>query len=52
MRFDGRDLGASTTEQWQALRGREIALVPQASMSGLDPVMTIGRQLQWRPFAT
>ncbi len=43
--FDGIDLVALDQRGWHQLRGRRIALVPQASMSGLDPVMKVGRQL-------
>jgi oligopeptide/dipeptide ABC transporter ATP-binding protein len=45
MLFDGIDLQALDEHGWHQLRGRRIALVPQASMSGLDPVMKVGRQL-------
>jgi ABC-type glutathione transport system ATPase component len=30
---------------WSEVRGRRIALVPQASLSSLDPVMRIGKQI-------
>jgi peptide/nickel transport system ATP-binding protein len=30
---------------WNALRGKRIAMVPQASLSSLDPVIRIGRQM-------
>ena len=43
--FDGTDLLLLDELGWRQLRGRHIALVPQASMSGLDPVMKVGRQL-------
>ncbi len=44
--FDGIDLTSAPERQWRRLRGRRIALVPQASLSGLDPVMTVGHQLE------
>jgi len=44
--FEDADLLELTEPGWQAIRGREIALVPQASMAGLDPVMRVGRQLE------
>jgi oligopeptide/dipeptide ABC transporter ATP-binding protein len=44
-RFGELDLLALSGREWRATRGRRIALVPQASMSALDPVMTVGRQL-------
>lgn len=40
MRFDGEDL---TPERQRKLRGRKIALVPQA-ITFLDPLMRVGRQ--------
>jgi oligopeptide/dipeptide ABC transporter ATP-binding protein len=43
--FDGADAAGYGERQWHRLRGRQLALVPQSSMSSLDPVMTIGRQL-------
>ena len=45
MTFDNINLLALDQAGWHELRGRRIALVPQASMSGLDPVMKVGRQL-------
>jgi oligopeptide/dipeptide ABC transporter ATP-binding protein len=44
--FDGRDLRQLDERSWQRLRGREIALVPQASLSSMDPVSRVGRQLE------
>jgi oligopeptide/dipeptide ABC transporter ATP-binding protein len=43
--FDGTDLTHAPDRTWRALRGRRIALVPQSSLSGLDPVMRVGAQL-------
>ncbi len=43
--FDGDDLTRASEKEWRRIRGKRIALVPQASLSGLDPVMTIGRQI-------
>jgi oligopeptide/dipeptide ABC transporter ATP-binding protein len=40
------DLRSMDERGWRKLRGRTIALVPQTSLSGLDPVMRIGRQLR------
>ncbi len=45
LNFDGIDLRALGERGWRALRGRRIGFIPQSSLSGLDPVMTIGRQL-------
>jgi oligopeptide/dipeptide ABC transporter ATP-binding protein len=44
--FDGENLTTLDEPQWSAVRGRKIALVPQASLSGMDPLMRIGRQLE------
>jgi oligopeptide/dipeptide ABC transporter ATP-binding protein len=43
--FDGVDLARASGRTWRALRGRRIALMPQSSLSGLDPVMRVGAQL-------
>ncbi len=45
LRFDGSDVTHASEDEWRRLRGRKIAFVPQASLSGLDPIMTVGRQL-------
>jgi oligopeptide/dipeptide ABC transporter ATP-binding protein len=42
----GQDMTDAVEGRWQALRGREVALVPQASLSGLDPLMRVGAQLR------
>jgi len=42
--FDGKVIAQKDAE-WSALRGRRIAMVPQASLSSLDPVMRIGKQI-------
>ena len=44
LRFDGQPI-AQGDAAWQKLRGRRIALVPQASLSSLDPVVRIGNQI-------
>lgn len=44
--FRGTTLTGRKAGAWTALRGREVALVPQSSLTGLDPVMTIGRQVE------
>jgi len=41
--YGGRDLLQLGEKEWRALRWRKIALVPQSSMSALNPVFTIGR---------
>ena len=34
------------SREWTAMRGKRVALVPQASLSSLDPVMRVGHQLR------
>jgi peptide/nickel transport system ATP-binding protein len=43
--FDGTSVLGLTTRDWLRLRGRRMALVPQASLSSLDPIARIGAQL-------
>ena len=46
IRFDGRELvGASSTEL-EAIRGKQIGFVPQDPMSNLNPVWSIGFQVE------
>jgi ABC-type glutathione transport system ATPase component len=44
--LEGQDMSAAGARPWHAVRGKTIALVPQNSLSSLDPIMTIGRQLK------
>jgi len=44
--FDGVDLLHQSAPQWRALYGRRIGLVPQNSLSSLDPIMRVGQQLK------
>ncbi len=46
VRFAGRELLADDEKALRAVRGRGIAMTFQDSMSALNPVMTIGRQLR------
>ena len=41
--YQGKNLLALTDRQWRPLRWNEIALVPQSSMSALNPVYTVRR---------
>ncbi len=43
--FDGRDLAKADERVWAKVRGREIGYVPQSSLAGLNPVLTIRTQL-------
>lgn len=44
--FQGIDLLRLSDRQWRAIRGREIAMVFQEPASALDPVQTIGGQIE------
>ena len=45
--YNGQDLAQFTTEkQWLTIRGKEIAMVMQDPMTSLNPLKTIGRQIQ------
>lgn len=41
----GRELVGAPESAWRRIRGREIGYVPQSSLAGLNPVLTIGTQL-------
>ncbi len=43
--FEGKDLLALKQKELRAIRGRDIALVPQDPMTCLDPVYKVGAQL-------
>ena len=45
IQFEGRELVGLTEEQFQPIRGREIAMIVQDAMSALNPMRTIGYQL-------
>jgi len=44
--FDGRDVTALADQEWAAIRGRRIGLIPQNSFSALDPIQRVGRQAE------
>ncbi len=46
MRFNGQSLLGLKDQQWQALRGRHMSMVMQDPKYSLNPVLTIGRQIQ------
>nr|WP_173818518.1 ABC transporter ATP-binding protein [Vaginimicrobium propionicum] len=43
--FDGTDITSLSNNEWVALRGSKIALVPQDPMTNLNPVLRIGKQV-------
>jgi oligopeptide/dipeptide ABC transporter ATP-binding protein len=43
--IDGIDVAGMDEARWRTVRGRRVALVPQASLNSLDPLMRLGRQL-------
>ncbi|MCR8631676.1 dipeptide/oligopeptide/nickel ABC transporter permease/ATP-binding protein [Paenibacillus radicis (ex Xue et al. 2023)] len=45
VRFCGTNLTSLSAEEMQRLRGNRIALIPQAAMNALNPVMTVRAQL-------
>ncbi|MFI6339829.1 dipeptide/oligopeptide/nickel ABC transporter permease/ATP-binding protein [Streptomyces sp. NPDC050535] len=45
LRMGMHDLSRLTSRQWQNLRGRRMAYVPQDPMSNLDPSFPVGQQL-------
>jgi oligopeptide/dipeptide ABC transporter ATP-binding protein len=46
LRVAGEEMAAAPDGAWRRHRGATVALVPQSSMSSLDPVMPVGRQLE------
>jgi oligopeptide/dipeptide ABC transporter ATP-binding protein len=44
--FDGRDLRAIGEAGMRSVRGREIAMIFQDPLTSLNPVLTIGRQIE------
>lgn len=43
--YRGTSLLQLTAQEWQQIRGKEIALIPQASQNIWNPVLTIGHQI-------
>ncbi|MFE9852417.1 dipeptide ABC transporter ATP-binding protein [Streptomyces sp. NPDC005576] len=43
--FDGTDLTSLSERQWRALRGRRIGLVLQDALVSLDPLRTVGAEV-------
>jgi peptide/nickel transport system ATP-binding protein len=46
LEFEGGDLKSFTQRQWDRLRGSKMALVLQDARYALNPVVTIGRQIE------
>ena len=44
--FDGKDLTELSQEEYRALRGSEMSMVFQEPMTSLNPVFTIGKQME------
>lgn len=44
--LDGEDLLAKTTKEMRQIRGRKVAMIFQDPMSTLNPVFTVGKQLE------
>ncbi|MCY3898530.1 MAG: ABC transporter ATP-binding protein [Caldilineaceae bacterium] len=45
VRFDGQELAGAPERVWRGIRGREIGYIPQSSLAGLNPVLTVETQL-------
>ena len=43
--FGGQDLAELPERDWTRIRGRQIALVPQASLNSLNPLRRVGAQI-------
>ncbi len=44
--YDGRDLTKLTEREWLKIRGKKIAMVTQDPMTSLNPLKTVGYQIQ------
>lgn len=44
--FEGKDLTHYKTQQWQHLRGKEIAMIYQDPMTTLNPAFRVGEQIR------
>jgi len=44
--FGGRDLLAFGAKDWDGVRWRQIAFIPQSAMNSLDPVYRVGTQIR------
>ena len=46
IRYNGEDLAKFTEKDWLRIRGKKIAMVTQDPMTSLNPLKTIGKQIQ------
>jgi oligopeptide transport system ATP-binding protein len=44
--FEGKDMAGFTEKEWQTIRGKKIAMVMQDPMTSLNPLKTVGKQIQ------
>ncbi len=44
--YDGKDLTTLTKKEWRGIRGADISMVFQDPMTALNPVFTIGHQME------
>lgn len=44
--FDGRDLRALSKDEMRRLRGREISMIFEDPVSGLNPILSVGEQVE------
>lgn len=45
IRIGARDLSKGSAEDWRQVRGRILGYIPQSSLIGLNPVLSVGTQL-------
>ncbi len=43
--FEGQDLAGASERTWRTVRGRRIGYIPQSSLAGLNPVLSVGAQM-------
>ena len=44
--YEGQDMAHFTEDQWRKIRGKKIAMVMQDPMTSLNPLKTVGKQIQ------
>jgi oligopeptide/dipeptide ABC transporter ATP-binding protein len=45
IRFRDMELANASERTWRQVRGRHIGYIPQSSLAGLNPVLTVGQQM-------